>query len=187
VTLEVIAAVLMEDTETQQALDGLDVVMTFRTADSTSVQGWNQAYKVARGRGADWFVLGADDIVWHDGWLEAAIEFTDFDVIGLNDLQTNIDDYAPHYMASYWFCEGVNDGWMIPPVYKTWWFDREICERAKAIGQYAPAWNAVLEHRHPDWKTAPMDDTYREAWPHHDKDKAVYLARQEKSYESKST
>ena len=193
VELEVIAAVCEDDIETRTMIAGLRaygdrLLVTIRDSDTTSVEGWNQAYKVAANRGAYWHVLGADDIVFHDGWLDEAVRIVrlgNVGVIGFNDLQTNIDNYAPHFMLSEYFADVYQDDWMIPPAYKTWWFDREICERAKALGQYAPAWNAILEHRHPDWKTAPMDDTYKEAWPHHDEDKATYLKRRQ-DYESKS-
>jgi hypothetical protein len=194
VTLEVIAAVCQDDLETLDTMIALmpaygnNLHVTLRPNDSTAVEGWNQAYEVAFYRGAYWHVLGADDIVWHEGWLDEAVRIArlgNVEVIGFNDLQTNIDDYAPHYMVFWSFLDIYQDGYFIPPEYKTWWFDREICERAKAIDAYAPAWNAVLEHRHPDWKTAPMDDTYKLAWPYHDQDKATYLERRQ-DYESKS-
>ena len=158
--------------------------MVIRThSDSTQVEGFNMAYRHARNLGADWFVLGADDLVWGVGWLARAfMEDPRAEVIGLNDGHTDIAQYAPHYMAELSFCETHLNGHICPPEYKSWWFDREVCELARRLGVYAPAWGADVEHLHPDWQTADLDDTYREMLPTHDEDKATYLKRK-KAYE----
>lgn len=153
-----------------------------REPETTAVDGWNSAYVFARDLQADWYVLGADDLWWKPGWLKAALataEATGAEVIGFDDGgHTNIDLYAPHYMASRRWIEEEQGGFMAAPVYKSWWFDREVCERARSLGKYAPSWGSVAEHLHPDWGQVPMDDTYLKAWPLHDLDKAVYLERQ---------
>ncbi len=149
-----------------------------RTPDSTAVQGWNQAKWYTAW--ADWFVLGADDIVFHTAWLKEAmiaIAQTGARVIGLNDGHTDLNDYAPHYMVHRDFLEQHQGGHMVPPVYKSWWFDREICQRARDLGLYAPAWLAIAEHHHPDWGTAEMDATYTDAWALHDVDRETYRQR----------
>jgi hypothetical protein len=158
----------------------VSVSVVLRASSTTAVQGFNLAYVRARGV-ADWYVLGSDDQVWGAGWLDAALATareTGAQVIGLNDGHTDLEQYAPHFMATGAFIETVMGGLIVPPSYHIWWFDREICERARALGLYAPAWAAVVEHRHPDWGTAAMDATYREAWALHDTDKAIYLSRQ---------
>jgi hypothetical protein len=120
------------------------------------------------------------------GWLAEALAVADAtgaQVIGLNDLHTDLSKYAPHFMVAGAYIEKHMHGYIVPPLYKSWWFDREICERAAAMGLYAPAWGAVVEHQHPDWQTAQMDETYREAWPLHDTDKLTYMERQGVGYE----
>lgn len=160
-----------------------DVLAIERKPGTTAVEGWNLAYGVVDDV-ADWFVLGADDIIWHRGWLEAALRAADggAQVIGLNDGHTNLDAYAPHYMVSRLFAREQLGGVLVPPVYGSWWFDREVCEKGQALGLYAPAWQAWAEHRHPDWRTAEMDETYEAAWPAHDSDRQVYLERQAAGY-----
>jgi len=161
------------------------VSIVVRPDNTTCVQGFNMAYERARGV-ADWYVLGSDDQVWEMGRLGEALAVADdtgAQVIGLNDLHTDLSKYAPHFMVAGDFIEDYLGGNIVPIVYKSWWFDREICERAQALGLYAPAWTAVVEHQHPDWQTAVMDATYQEAWPLHDTDKLTYLARQRVSYE----
>lgn len=162
------------------------ISIVYRNHNTTCVQASNQGYDELRGA-ADWYVLGSDDQVYKDGWLREALKVAtegDAHVIGLNDGHTNIDNYAPHFLMSDWFVESVMGGHMVPPEYKTWWFDREICERAITLGMYAPAWKAEAEHCHPDWGTAELDDTHKIAMTERDTDKALYLRRRELNYAS---
>lgn len=151
-----------------------------RPAKTTAVEGWNLAYAAAYADFADWFVLGADDIVWHPGWLAAALacaEKNKAQVIGLNDGHTNLRHYGAHYMVHRDFIKKHMGGVFIPPAYKSWWFDREICEKAHGLGLYAAAHDATAEHLHPEWGTAEMDDTYELGYPLHDEDRDLYQAR----------
>lgn len=191
--LFVVIGICADDDESKEAMgplvgtpkaDRVYPVIVMRQQADTAVSGWNKAYVHARAA-ADWFVLGADDIVWHDGWLSAALRAaseTGAQVIGLNDLHTDLDQYAPHYMVRRAFIDAHMGGFMVPPVYKSWWFDREVCEKARILNLYAPAWNAVAEHRHPDWTTAPRDATYDLAWPLHDIDREIYMIRKANGY-----
>lgn len=189
--LVVIVAYIEGDNETIEALQDLvrdtRVLPVKRSTDSTAVQGWNMAYSYLGY--IDWFVLGADDIVWDKDWLKVSsyiMQTTPAKVIGLNDLHTNLDDYAPHYMVHRDYLNQYQCGEFIPPEYKTWWFDREMCQRARMLGLYAPAWQAIAEHKHPDWGTASVDSTYQDATGFRDHDRAVYLRRM-KEYASTST
>lgn len=162
-----------------------DVWMVLREDGSTAVQGWNLAHFKAYAEGADWYVTGADDLVWHEGWLAEALGVargTGAQVIGFADGYTQLDERtrATHLMISRRFAEVVLRGF-IPPEYGGWRWDREICERAMALGVYAPAVKALLEHRHPDVGKAEMDETYRRAWHFHDEDLVVYRGRREAS------
>lgn len=186
VELFVVASVPEDDSATKamiaslwDTVDGL--IMVQRAPGTNAVEGWNDAAARAKELDADWFVLGADDIVWHAGWLEHArrvIQLTGAEVVGFDDGgHTSIQQYAPHYMCSRWWVDEVQQGFFVPPAYQSWWFDREVCERAKSMGLYAASPLSVAEHRHPDWKTAEMDETYRRAWHLHDADKRTYLKR----------
>ena len=195
VWLMIVLAVRADDMVTIEATDKIrrlirneraEVVRILRQADSSAVDGWNLAYDYASRSGADWFVLGADDIRFQDGWLAEALkvaEETGAQVIGLSDGgHTDVDIYAPHYMASRQFTEDFNSGYMAPPMYQAWWFDREICEKAQYEGLYAPAPLAVAEHRHPNWDLAPVDETYRLGQQYHEADKQIYKQRRAAGY-----
>lgn len=185
VELAVILAVCEDDVTTKLAATHLSatdgrVFIASRQPNTTAVQGWNQA--AAAIPSADWYVLGADDIEWADDWLVEAMKtvaLTGAKVIGLNDGHTDLRQYAPHYMVHRDFLWSQFNGAMVPPEYKSWWFDREVCERARGMGLYATAWNSRATHCHPDWHTAPDDETYRAGKPYHDEDRATYLKRME--------
>lgn len=187
VDLTVVLAVCEDDEETIKAAgelidqwEGSDVLVirTYRPAGSTAVEGWNLAYSDVTDY-ADWLVLGADDIIWHPDWLANALKAAGdtYQVVGLHDGHTNLRHYGAHYMATAEFCAAHLGGVFIPPMYKSWWFDREVCEKAAGLGLYVAAWDALAEHAHPDWNKAPMDATYQEAWHLHDLDREVYEAR----------
>jgi hypothetical protein len=190
VNLDVVLSVEETDNDTLDASEWLAnefyarVHEVTREPGTTSVQGWNLAYAYAAAAlSPDWLVLGADDLVWHDGWLVTALRVAADNgahVIGLDDGsgKTDLNKKACHYLVSYTFTQKVLGGVMVPPAYKSWRFDREVSERARALGMYAPAWAAKVEHMHPDWKKAEMDETYRQAWPLHDADLVVLNARQ---------
>lgn len=194
VKLMIIVAAMFDDYQTIRAVDQLtelnsretNVHLTLRNSkEKTAVQGWNKAYRIGKSCDAHWFVEGADDITWMDGWLEEALkvaEDTGAEVIGLNDSHTNIEDYAPHYMASRYFTEVFLGNCLVPAIYKSWWFDREVCQKARHHGIYAPAFEALALHNHPDWNTAMMDDTYIEAWPDHDEDRRIYELRKQHNF-----
>lgn len=144
---------------------------------STAVQGWNAAKAAVT---ADWYVLGADDIVWAADWLTEAMAAVDpaTEVVGLTDGgHTNIAHYAPHYMASHEFLASLYGGLMAPDCYGSWWFDREICHTARERGSYRPAYGAVLDHRHYVWGAAAMDATYAAGKAYHAADYNTYLQR----------
>lgn len=182
IELVVVLAVCEDDHETIEETYNLvrdtRVTFTTRPANSTAVYGWNLAHDIMRS--ADWFVLGADDIIWHEGWLESALYCASKNkaqVIGLNDGHTNLQHYGAHYMVHRDFIRNQLDGFFIPPEYKSWWFDREICERANQLGLYAPCHEAMAEHLHPEWNTAQMDATYEAGYELHDADRELYQTR----------
>lgn len=192
--LMVVLSVIESDEATVQAAKELvdqwfdsdvTLVLVYRPDDSTSVDGWNRAYNAVADL-ADWFVLGADDLLWGSDWLKNVTEMIEIapwaEVIGLNDTHTDLNKYAPHYMARADFCRDVLQGNIAPIYYHSWWFDREVCEIAMAASVYLPGWPVIVEHTHPDWKTAEVDDTYSQAEPLHDVDRATYLRRQRNKY-----
>lgn len=169
-----------------EQLEGHSLRLVIRSkTNSTTVDGSNRAYIYARNFDIDWYVHGHDDLIFSRGWLEQALrvaETTGAEVVGLNDLHTNLADYSPFWMVTEEFIRDHLGGLFVPPMYKTWWFDREICQKARALGLYAPAPKAIVEHTHPDWHTANLDATYYEAMPYYREDEELYRARMARGF-----
>jgi hypothetical protein len=189
--LTVYLAVQVTDTDTLTAAAELaaeygNVAIVERPPATTAVQGWNLAQEQAYADGADWYVLGADDVVWHDGWLAEALKVageTKAHLIGMADGYSDLNDRACHFMVSRLFCHRVLKGF-IHPAYRSWRFDREISRRAQALDVYAPAPGALLEHLHPAVGKAEMDETYRTAVPDHETDLVILNERLEAGFKN---
>lgn len=112
--------------------------------------------------------LGADDLHFHEGWLEAALEHVDVgaQVVGVNDMiSRRIDrrDHATHFLITRAYAElptvdgrpgPLHDG------YSHWFVDDELTATAQMREVYAYARDSLVEHLHPMNGKAPMDATY---------------------------
>lgn len=107
-------------------------------------------------------LIGADDIRPHPGWLEnAKAKLSDqVGFVSLNDLG-NLDVMAGRYatfaLIARWYAE-------LEPYDES--FHHNGCDvdaslRAKARGAFAYAEDAVMEHLHPNYGKAALDETYR--------------------------
>ena len=139
---------------------------------------WNQGYSVAKGAA---IVLGADDVVFLNGWLDAALETLEeldgWGMVGFNDGITPAHAFAPHFLMTRDFINRYMAGYFVPPCYKHHYIDLEATARAKRAGRYKWCEDARIEHRHHAHKLAVMDDVYKLANAYLEADKAVYQAR----------
>lgn len=141
----------------------------------TAVEKWNIGAAHATG---DWLVLGADDLEWGKGWLEAALQADKGGFVGFNDGHTDSGSLSTHFMMRRDYITKHNGGVLAIPHYHSWYIDVEATERAKRAGLYVNCAEAKVEHLHPVWKTADVDDTYRRGARWHDEDKRTFEARQ---------
>ncbi len=116
--------------------------------------------------------LGACDIRFHPGWLEAceAKVAAGFSVVGTNDLgnaRTATGALSTHTLVTRDYADqyGVVDraGQVLHEGYWHEFCDNELVETAKARGCYAHAADAVVEHLHPTWGKAEPDAMYDKA------------------------
>lgn len=125
----------------------------------------------------------ADDLNFHDGWLEAAVAHVkDYAVIGTNDLG-NPDvlegNHATHYLVARNYLDdvgGVYDegpGSFLFCGYDHNWTDTEFIETAKHRGVWTPCLESVVEHQHPAWGKAATDSTYEKSFRHESDDARV--------------
>jgi len=115
-------------------------------------------------------LLGADDLRFHPGWdiavLEEAVR-SNAGVIGTNDLANPTvmaGKHSTHPLVRMDYIEehGTIDerGKVLHEGYHHQWVDAELCETAKARGQWAFAFDSHVEHMHPFYKGVSMDATY---------------------------
>ena len=112
--------------------------------------------------------LGADDLLFHPGWFEAALAELrpGIGVVGTNDLgnqRTATGKLSTHTMVTRDYADrfGTADGPGL--LHEGYWHefcDNELIDTAKARGQYGHAPDAVVEHLHPLWGKAEPDAMY---------------------------
>lgn len=117
----------------------------------------------------EWLFMGSDDIVFHPGWYEKALEQASdrFDVIGTNDLgnpRVTAGLHSTHSLIrSSYLAKGTIDGeGLMWEGYGHNFADDELVETAKARGTFVHSPYSVVEHFHPAWEKAEMDATYRD-------------------------
>lgn len=119
----------------------------------------------------DWVVFAADDVRFYPNWdteFMKCHEQTGKMVIGTNDLHHPgvIDGTsATHWIVKKEYLDtyGGTIDRSFPLVYNYLhnYVDAEAIETAKFHNQYAFCKTCILEHIHPAWGLAPMDEAYR--------------------------
>lgn len=118
----------------------------------------------------EWVFQGADDLTFHEGWLEAALRTAERlntapGVIGTQDLgnrMVKFGRHSTHSLVSRSYAEeGTVDG---PGLMHEGYFhnfvDTEMVETAIYRRRWAFSKQAVVEHLHPHWHKGEMDATY---------------------------
>lgn len=141
-------------------------------------QAWNDCLAEASG---DPIVFAADDLIWGDGWLEAALakleEFEDgWGLVGFNDGHWGAE-LSTHYLMSRRFIVEVLGGVVAWPQYKHSFNDLETSERAKRANRYAWCEDAHVYHEHWLFGDRDQDDTDARRLPQHPEDQRHYDLR----------
>jgi hypothetical protein len=117
-----------------------------------------------------WLFHGADDLRFHEAWLERAMETAaaGFSVVGTNDLGNRSvlsGRHSTHSLVARSYIEEVGTvdepGKMLHEGYRHNFCDTELVQAAQLRGQFKSAHRAVVEHLHPHWRKADMDATYQ--------------------------
>lgn len=178
--LEIVAAVDCDD-ETVDRLCSLAPAQTMFTISETyrgCSKAWNDALAKASG---DPVVFAADDLIWEDGWLGAALkklaEFEDgWGLVGFNDGHWNAD-LSTHYLMSRRFIVEVLGGVVAWPFYRHSFNDLEVNQRARLAGRYAWAEDARVYHAHWLFGDRPKDDTDSRTLDEHGESQRIYQQR----------
>lgn len=139
---------------------------------------WNDALRLSTG---DPIVLAADDLVWHPGWLEAALDclaaFPDgWGMVGFNDGHWT-DELATHYLLSRRMIIEHFGGRIAWEEYRHSFNDVEANERARRAGRYTWCADARVSHQHWIFGDRPQDATDTRSLPEHPGSEAAYQAR----------
>lgn len=119
---------------------------------------------------AEWYFLGADDIRFHSGWFETAMEVqqkNDTCVIGTNDMgnpTVTSGQHATHSLVIRDYvleCGTIDEpGKVLHEGYRHNFVDSEFVETAKWRGAWTFAKESKVEHLHPDWHKGTRDPIY---------------------------
>jgi hypothetical protein len=162
-----------------EAVKDLPVLALFQEEWQGSVAGWNRGAAAATG---DVLVTGADDLWWHDGWLQAALDAMQKAgtcYIGLNDcIHSGHTSIVTHWAITRQGAIDYTGGCLHIPAYKTAWTDIEVKERMLRAGQFQWCAKAVVEHRHYIIGAAYVDKCYLIQKQHMDGDGDTFRRRE---------
>lgn len=134
----------------------------------------NLGYKLSEREGYGWVFTGADDLTFHQGWLDEALAqavWSGRQVVGTNDLwnpSVRRGAHSTHTLVAVDYVRDMGGGWDGPGVllhegYDHQCVDNELVTAAKMRDQWTFAPRSIVEHLHPFAKKAPMDSTYEKA------------------------
>lgn len=114
--------------------------------------------------------IGSDDLHFHRGWLPPLLDSAqEHGLVGTNDLH-NPDVlaglHATHYLATRWYAiAGCVDapGCLLHEGYVHNYTDTEVVQTAQARGQFAHRADSVVEHLHPNYGLAAVDQAYEKS------------------------
>lgn len=182
--VEVCISIVEDDTASRQVIEDLSqgwwIVRTIEEYKKGAVYAWNQLAGLVTG---DILALWADDLLPYSGWSEAALAALDemggHGLVGFNDISSDGNIYAAHWLADRAFIDEYLGGMMYPPVYHSWWADREVTDIAKRLGRYRWCEQAVVEHLNYTFGKSVLDRTYQDAARNYEADRLTYEARRQ--------
>jgi len=130
---------------------------------------------------------GADDLLFHPGWLDAATACLapGVGVVGTNDLGSKrvmAGDHATHSLVTRDYVTefGTIDepGKLLHEGYPHEFVDDELVATAKHRGAWAFSADSHVEHLHPNWGKAPMDPLYARQRDRMRRGRRVFMRRQ---------
>lgn len=163
------------DTATVAAWSGRAPVLLYpsRSGVGSFPRKVNYGYGAFRGGAyrADWVLLVGDDVRFHPGWLDAALDRaaeTGAQVVGTNDLgapRVLAGEHTTHPLIARRYIEACGASWDGPGVvchegFRHSYVDDEVVLAAKQRDVWTFAANAIIEHLHPAFGKGETDGTY---------------------------
>lgn len=153
--------VVDEDEQTRDYLTWVNVdMLDYSKEKRGALWAWNRALFHSDG---DIIVPAGDDQVFHDGWLDYALEshqtkLRGYGVVGMNDLAYNGNtQVATMFIFDRKYCKEQMGGVFAPPMYHYYCIDSEWNEKAKILGRFYWDERSVVEHLHVAHGKRPLD------------------------------
>jgi hypothetical protein len=158
--------------------DGLPAAITF--AEKVNA-GYRQTSE-------PWLLLVGSDVRFHPGWWDhalAAAEGDRFDVVGTNDLgnpRVMAGEHSPHPLVRRSYVDQVGASWDGPGIvchegYQHNFVDDELVTAAKQRGTWTPALASRVEHLHPFWQKAELDEVHKLGQSSFEEDRKLFEER----------
>ncbi len=180
--VEIIAVLDIPDARSHKLTEAMTdvhvVTMPSHYKIGNSMRKWQSGYEIVS---HEWVVLCSDDIVYDDGWLEAALNHDDPSVevqgfVGLWDPR-NGDMIASMFMATKTYIETYMDGHFGLPWYYAAWADNEWTCKAAMNGARTFCQKASFTHLNYALLGEEPDEVGRAAHSRHSLDQATFYAR----------
>ncbi len=146
---------------------GADLLPVPRKARGDYARKINAGYRTSS---EPFLFLAADDLRFHDGWLDAALEYFEdpaIGVVGTQDLgnaRVLAGEHSTHSLVRRTYVDehGTIDraGAVLCELYPHEFVDDEFVETAKHRNAWAFAHDSIVEHLHPAWGKAETDRLY---------------------------
>jgi len=179
-----------DDTATIEEVRRTEAQLLFNDGPPTYASCINTAYRETH---EPCLFLGADDIVFLDYWLEAAIAAMadpTVGVVGTVDPIAPLPNHSSHslvrrrYIEERSGCVDLRDTVLYP--YWHGFTDHELVGVAKSRHAYVYCEDSRVEHHHPGWDKqgrvrggAALDETYRKGNRNHRRDTVTFIERSE--------
>ena len=180
--VEIIAVIDLPDARSAQTLRQYEDVRVV-TMPQTYVDGHPQQKYQAGYDASDreWVITGADDITFHNGWLDALIQHPNKGFIGLFD-SFHKHGLATLYAVSKEYTSKVMNGRLGLPWYYTWFADVEWCHRARLAKVFTVCEQAGFDHHHYVYGTGKRDRIAKMSAQWHGQDSRTFKARKEAGF-----
>jgi glycosyltransferase involved in cell wall biosynthesis len=175
------------DSEEIAAIDAEDVprlVARWEPGPGDYARKMNYGYCWAVEQDYEWVFLAADDVIFHQGWADAAVSASGGAcVVGTNDLgnpEVMAGRHATHSMVhrDYLDCGTVDEeGKILHEGYCHNWVDNEFVGTAKARGTFVSARDSKVEHLHWAWGKGDHDEIYAKGAESYHADRKLFEER----------
>lgn len=154
-----VIAVIDEDEESRNIALEFGCFVNFSKTKRGALACWNLALQAA----GEIIIPAGDDQLFHEGWLEYALEshndkLAGYGVVGMNDLAYDGNtQLATMFLFDRKYCKEQMGGIFAPPMYNYYCIDSEWNAKAKILDKFFWDERSIVEHLHSAHGKRPLD------------------------------